>query len=175
MQINEAGEISGWAARYGGAPDSHGDQIQPNACAETVARAKSTGRYPAMLLQHGMGDGTVDGLPIGQWYDLEEGPSGLFAKGRLILDNSRARDVWSLIRARVLDGLSVGYVATRFQIMPRNSDGIRRKLISIDVREISCVVNPSHVAARIQNVKSDADDKLKRALERLAISIRRAA
>ena len=166
MQISDAGELEGIGAHYGNI-DSHGDVILPGACAATIEYAKRTNVYPKMLLQHAQGSSVLDALPVGRWSSLQERPNGLHVRGNLILENSRAADVWALVKAGVLNGLSIGYRARKFEIVPKNANGLRRKLIAIDLLEISIVVDPSNSLARIRNVKSDSGDELRRALERL--------
>ena len=47
--------------------------------------------------------------PIGVWLELNEDARGLHARGRLMPEVTRAREVLSLMRAGALDGLSIGF------------------------------------------------------------------
>jgi hypothetical protein len=169
FDVSGDGSIEGYAA-YAGNCDSHGDVIDRGAFADTIANAKRTGKMPFMMLQHADGPALEDALPLGVWNHMHEDSNGLVVRGRLALDNSRAADTHALIRAGALDGLSIGYVAKRFSILPKGGD-VRRKLHSIDLREISIVHRPSNDSARITRFKkASTDDPVLEALQRLADS-----
>ncbi|WFU23152.1 HK97 family phage prohead protease [Bradyrhizobium sp. CB1717] len=165
--VDSDGSIEGYGAYFGNV-DSHSDSIDRGAFADTIAKAKRTGRMPALLLQHAMGSQIEDSLPLGTWADMTEDGSGLYVKGRLALGNRRADDVHALIRAGALNGLSIGFVAKRFTMLPKGGD-VRRRLHAIDLREISVVHYPSNDLARIHSVKAEGD---LRALSNLAASLR---
>ncbi len=52
---------------------------------------------------------TIRPKPIGVWLELAEDQKGLYARGRLMPEVARAREVLSLMRAGALDGLSIGF------------------------------------------------------------------
>ena len=60
-----------------------------------------------MLFQHDPSE------PVGIWLDLVEDWRGLKARGRLIPDVMRARELLSLLKAGAIDGLSIGYRTVR--------------------------------------------------------------
>src|SRR3546814_15736449 len=76
---------------------------------------------------------------IGTWTDVREDETGLKVKGRLILETQRGAEAYALLRANVLDGLSIGYRATGFKALP----GGGRLLTEIELAEISLVTIPS--------------------------------
>ncbi len=57
--------------------------------------------------------------PIGVWLELNEDARGLFARGRLMPEVTRAREVLSLMRAGALDGLSIGFRTVQGPHRPR--------------------------------------------------------
>ena len=77
--------------------------------------------------------------PIGVWLELAEDSRGLFARGRLMPEVTRAREVLSLMRAGALDGLSIGFRTVKGRTDP--ATGVRR-LDQIDLWEISVVTFP---------------------------------
>lgn len=98
-----------------------------------------------MLFQHNPAE------PIGVWDDIREDAAGLYVRGRLTLDVARAREVLSLMRARAIDGLSIG-----FNVKAATKDkatGVRR-ISALDLWEISIVTFPMMPGARIAAVKA---------------------
>lgn len=98
-----------------------------------------------MLFQHDPAQ------PIGVWSRIYEDARGLFARGRLMPDVARAREVLSLMRAGAVDGLSIGFRATR-AVRDRRTG--TRFLHEIDLWEISIVTFPMQSEARVTSVKS---------------------
>ena len=84
------------------------------------------------------------------WLDLHEDARGLFARGRLMPEVTRAREVLSLMRAGALDGLSIGFRTVQGRTDP--ATGVRR-LDKIDLWEISVVTFPMLPEARVSAVK----------------------
>ena len=83
--------------------DFHGEIISPNAFKKSLAQWKSAGAMPKFLWQH---DQT---RPIGIWHDIYEDDYGLFVKGQLLLDLQQAKEAYALLKAGVIDGLSIGF------------------------------------------------------------------
>ncbi|MGD8327198.1 MAG: HK97 family phage prohead protease [Sphingomonadales bacterium] len=90
-------------------------------------------------------------MPIGCIEMLREDNSGLFMRGRLSLESVKGRDAYALIRMGALDGLSIGY-----RVRQAEADKMRsiRRLIDIDLWEVSVVTFPMQSAARVRAVKS---------------------
>ncbi|MGL4394912.1 MAG: HK97 family phage prohead protease, partial [Hyphomicrobium sp.] len=93
--------------------------------------------------------------PIGVWDDIREDARGLYVRGRLMHDVTRAREVLSLIRAGALDGLSIGFKTLKGRRDART--GVRR-LEKVDLWEISIVTFPMQPEARVASVKARAID-----------------
>jgi HK97 family phage prohead protease len=119
--------------------------VMPGAFAKTLA-ARGIRRIP-MLFQHDPAE------PIGIWLELREDFRGLFARGRLIPDVNRAREVLALVRAGAVDGLSIGFRTVKGRIDPRTRV---RKLDQVDLWEISIVTFPLLAGARVRAVKEAA-------------------
>jgi HK97 family phage prohead protease len=97
-----------------------------------------------MLFQHD------PAMPIGVWKDIREDSRGLFVRGRLMPEVAKAREVLALMRAGAIDGLSIGFRTVRGRTDAKS--GVRR-LIEVDLWEISVVTFPMLPAARVSAVK----------------------
>jgi hypothetical protein len=93
-----------------------------------------------MLFQHDPSQ------PIGVWLDLREDLRGLYARGRLIPEVVRARELIALLKAGTADGLSIGFRTVRGRLDPKTRV---RKLDQIDLWEISIVTFPLLSGARL--------------------------
>lgn len=138
---NAAGVIEGYASLFGVADDG-GDIVMAGAFARSLARRGAGG--VKLLWQHNAAE------PIGVWTSLIEDAKGLKVTGRLDLSLARAREALSLIRGGAVDGLSIGFRATR--ATTDRKSGLRR-LTEIDLLEISVVTFPMQKLARIEAVK----------------------
>ena len=138
--IDSDGAVEGYASLFHEV-DSTRDMVMPGAFAQTL-RTRGLRRIP-MLFQHDPAE------PIGVWLDLFEDARGLRARGRLIADVMRAREVLALVRAGAIDGLSIGFRTVRGRIDPRTRV---RRLEQIDLWEISIVTFPLLAGARVRAV-----------------------
>jgi hypothetical protein len=100
-----------------------------------------------MLFQHDPSE------PVGVWLELREDTRGLYARGRLIPEVARGRELLSLLRAGAIDGLSIGFRTVKGAIDPRTRV---RRLSAVDLWEISIVTFPLLAGARVRAVKQAA-------------------
>lgn len=156
LASNETEEMSfsGYGAVFGNV-DAYGDVIVPGAFADTLAAARKSGIWPAMLSQHGgWGMTAEDMTPVGVWVDLAEDGKGLKVTGKLA-DTPRGRELHALMKMSprpAIDGLSIGYIPKEWE--PRSKpDEPRRKLKKVDLIEISPVTFPANSKARVRSVK----------------------
>ena len=84
------------------------------------------------------------------WLELTEDVRGLYARGRLIPEVARARELLALLRAGTVDGLSIGFRTVHGR---RDAKTRIRKLDQIDLWEISIVTFPLLPGARVHAVK----------------------
>jgi len=138
--------------------DSYGDVIVKGAFKDTLKEARKSGRWPAMLLQHGgWGMGSEDMTPIGVWTSIEEDDKGLLVEGALA-DTPRGREIYTLMKMKprpAIDGLSIGYQAKEF-VLGTKPEEPRRKLKKIELFEISPVTFPANPESRVRSVKAAA-------------------
>jgi len=126
------GEIVGYASLFNGPADAVGDIIAPGAFTASLKAG-----LPRMLREH-------RGEPVGEWLDVAEDDIGLKVRGT-VTDPATLAD----LRAGRLDGLSIGYAATRATPIPGG-----RRLEEIRLDEVSLVKRPASSRARVLSVKS---------------------
>jgi len=140
-RIAEDGTVEGYASLFG-AIDQARDKVMAGAFAQTV-KQRPVRRVP-MLFQHDPAE------PVGVWLELREDERGLYARGRLIPEVARGRELLSLIRNGAIDGLSIGFRTVKGRIDPKTRV---RSLLAVDLWEISIVTFPLLNGARVSAVK----------------------
>ena len=143
LSLSQDGTIEGYASLFGEI-DQARDMVMPGAFVHTLQQ-RGLRKIP-MLFQHDPSE------PIGIWLELREDFRGLWARGKLIPDVARARELLALLRSGAIDGLSIGYRTVRGKIEPRSRI---RKLYQVDLWEVSIVTFPLLAGARISAVKGD--------------------
>ena len=136
LTVDDVGTLTGVAWPFGSA-DNVGDIITKGAFHLAVENLP-------MLFQHDPSD------LVGTWDDANETPDGFTVKGRLHMENPRARAVHGLIKGGLVSGLSIG-----FKTKASTKQGRNRVISALDLYEISVVRNPSHPRARITSTKSE--------------------
>lgn len=142
--IDADGTVEGYASLFG-VVDQARDMVMPGAFRETL-RARGLRRIP-MLFQHDPSE------PVGIWLELREDYRGLYARGRLIPDVQRSRELFALLRNGAIDGLSIGFRTVQGRVDPKTRV---RKLGVVDLWEISVVTFPLLAGARVHAVKGSA-------------------
>lgn len=140
------GTIRGYGSIFG-AVDSYGEMTMPGCFKKSLAQWRKSKRPIKMLWNHSSLE------PIGGWYEFEEDEKGLALVGRLNLDVARARETYSLIKAREIDGLSIGYFEVKVDPYDYDSDE-PRKLYELDLREVSPVTFPALKEAQLDPIKA---------------------
>ncbi|MFK0338721.1 HK97 family phage prohead protease [Agrobacterium deltaense] len=144
-EMKESGEIEGYGSTFGGDPDSYGDVIAPGAYSESLATHKSAGTMPKMFWQHDSRE------PIGKWLEAKEDDKGLFLRGKLNMGVQRAREAYELLKARDIDGLSIGYRIKEYSV---DTDTGVWTLEKIDLKEVSVVSIGANDNATVASVKA---------------------
>jgi len=139
--IDADGSVEGYASLFGEV-DQARDMMMHGAFAQTLT-ARGIRRVP-MLFQHDPSE------PVGIWLELREDHRGLFARGRLIPEVARGRELLSLLRAGAIDGLSIGFRTAKARIDPKTRI---RRVYAVDLWEISIVTFPMLNGARVRAVK----------------------
>jgi HK97 family phage prohead protease len=141
--VDESGTFEGFAAVYGNV-DLGNDVIAPGAFTRTIKN--SEGRVP-ILWQHDKRE------PIGAGR-LSDSREGLILRGKLVLESDVARKAHGLMKAEVLNGLSIGYDLIKSEYDKKND---ARLLKEIKVWEVSLVTFPMNPRALVSSVKSQVE------------------
>jgi uncharacterized protein len=145
--VAATGVFEGYASLFN-RRDGTGDIVMPGAFTATLRK-----RPPfdvRMLFQHDPAE------PVGTWIDMRERQHGLYVRGRLDMNVQRGRELASLIESGGIDGLSIGFRT----VMAWNDRIARaRRLVEIDLWEISLVTFPMLEGARIAASPKPADAK----------------
>jgi hypothetical protein len=159
LSLSPDGAIEGYASLFGEV-DQARDMVMPGAFTQTL-RQRGVRRVP-MLFQHDPAE------PVGIWLELREDFRGLYARGRLIPDVARGRELLALLRNGAIDGLSIGYRTVRGRIDPRTRI---RSLHQVDLWEVSIVTFPLLDGARVRAVKDAPVSRARREADRLWTSL----
>lgn len=141
-RVEADGTFSGYASLFGIEDLSH-DIVEKGAFLASLSRRGPSG--VKMLYQHDPAE------PIGRWTEIRETAKGLHVTGQLMTNVSRGREVLHMMREGILDGLSIGFRTVKAR--KDRKSGIRR-LIEVDLWEISVVTFPMQPDARVAHVKS---------------------
>ncbi len=139
--VKEDGTFEGYASVFGVVDNQH-DRVHPGAFKSSI---KSRDKPVQLLWQHQWHQ------PIGVITSLFEDARGLYMKGKLLLEVGQAREAYSLLKAGVVRGLSIGYSVKRSR---RSLDTGVRELLDLNLWEISLVTMPANEAAQVTVVKS---------------------
>lgn len=142
-RVSEEGEFEGYASKFD-EQDQGGDTVLKGAFTGSLRRRGIDSIK--MLWQHNPAD------PIGVWNDIKEDAKGLFVKGRLLLSIAKAQEVHELMKAGVIDSLSIGY--RTIKALP-GENRFTRQLKELDLWEISLVTFPMLQSATVTSVKGD--------------------
>lgn len=162
-EVEADGSFSGYASLFGEA-DLSRDVVMPGAFVKSLRRRGARG--VRMLFQHD------PAAPIGVWREIREDARGLFVRGRLTPEVARAREVLALMRAGAIDGLSIGFRTVRGRTDAKT--GVRR-LLEVDLWEISVVTFPLLPAARVSAVKAVGPALLAETIRKAARAVRASA
>ncbi len=165
--VSADGRFRGHASLFG-REDLSGDVVERGAFAASLARRGA--ERVKLLFQHDPHE------PVGRFLSIEEDGRGLAVVGEVTAETRRGREVMSLMRAGILDGLSIGFRTVRSR---QERGGAIRRLLEIDLWEISIVTFPMLPEARAEAAKaaSPHEDKATTAFHeaRMVALLRRGA
>ena len=141
----ESGEFAGYASVFDNV-DSDMDIMAKGAFTNTIANRFANNNKPKMLWQHN------PEMIIGVWDEMAEDDRGLFVKGRLLVDVAKGREALALMREGALDGMSVGFMTE--EAVDEGSNGSVRRIVKVDLWEVSLVTWGANAAARVTDVKT---------------------
>lgn len=142
-EVSDEGVFEGYASKFGDR-DQGGDTVMKGAFKNSLSQRKPKG--VKMLWQHDPSH------PIGVWDEIKEDATGLFVRGRLLTTVQKAKETYELMKAGVIDGLSIGY--RTIKSLRDDATGFRQ-LKEVDLWEISLVTFPMLTSATVTSVKGD--------------------
>lgn len=149
FELKAEGDKRGWIAGYAskwGEKDRGSDIVMPGAFKKSLKTRKSS-RIP-MLYGH-----LQSALPIGAWVIIKEDDIGLWVEGPLALGSEAGRQMYEVLSLKAEMGISIGY---RTSVWEYDEKASVRRLIEVDLFEISLVPIPMLDSARVTSVKADA-------------------
>lgn len=143
--IGDDGAFSGYLSMFNNL-DSYREIVMPGAFQKSLAEHRRKGTWPRMFWQHD------PSKPIGSWTDLSEDGKGLYAEGQFNMEVQQAREARSLLKAKDIDGLSIGYKEV---LVEEDADKNATRLIELDLREGSVVSLAANDRCRVDYVKAE--------------------
>ena len=134
------GVFEGYASVFG-IVDQGMDVVERGAFTKSLG----SGRKVKMLWQHDQSQ------PIGVWDEIREDERGLYVKGRVLKEVQKGREAQALMKAGAMDSMSIGYRTIEAM---KEGNGSVRKLLEIDLFEVSLVTFPMLPEAMVTDVKS---------------------
>lgn len=134
------GQFEGYASVFG-VVDQGLDVVERGAFTKSLG----SGRKVKMLWQHD------PQKIIGVWDEIREDERGLYVKGRLLKGVKLAEEAMVMLRAGALDSMSIGYRTV--EAMAEGAGRVR-KLMEVELHEVSLVTFPMLPDAKVTDVKS---------------------
>lgn len=155
--LKDTGEFEGYGSTFGGEPDAYGDIIADGAYSESLALHKAKGTMPKLFWQHKSDE------PIGKWLEATEDSHGLLMRGKLNMDVQRGREAHALLKAKDIDGLSIGYRIKEYNVDTETFTWTLQKLDLVEVSIVSVGANENAVVQSVKAAKAahDLTEKLK--------------
>jgi len=146
--VKADGTFSGHASVFGEL-DSYRDIVMPGAFVKSLREDfAQKNRSVPMLWQHNSYS------PIGIYPTIKEDDVGLYVEGECNLDVQQGREAHALMKQGALSGLSIGYTTVTSEW---DEKSLTRKLLEVNLWEVSPVTFPAGDSARINSVKSFGD------------------
>jgi HK97 family phage prohead protease len=145
--LTDEGSFEGYASVFN-VVDQGEDIVLPGAFTKTLKKRPASG--VKMLLQHDWGN------LVGVWDEIKEDEKGLYVKGHLLLDLHNAQQAHILLKAGALDAMSIGYRTVK---STRDDQNGPRKLVEVDLWEVSLVTFPMNPAAKVRGVKGEWNER----------------
>lgn len=138
------GIFEGYASVFNNV-DSDGDIMLPGAFKKTLVNQT---RKVAMFFNHRTWE-----IPVGKWESISEDSKGLYVVGQLTPGHSGASDLKAAMQHETVEGMSVGFAATKNDYDLLGGGGRAFKNVSA-LREISVCTFPANEQAGVTAMKS---------------------
>lgn len=146
--ISENGEFEGYISTYYDV-DSYGTYFLPGAWDRSIERFNS-GEVIPVLWSHDRSK------PVGKCTELRSDEKGLWAHGKLTMEDPQAQTAYAHMKDGSVLGLSVGFEMD-YDSVEYNQDLDAYEIADADLMEYSVVVFPANPNAKITQVKSSHD------------------
>ena len=146
--ISENGEFEGYISTYYDV-DSYGTYFLPGAWDKSIERFNS-GEVIPVLWSHDRSK------PIGKCTELRSDEKGLWAHGKLTMEDPQAKCAYAHMKDESVLGLSVGFEMD-YDALEYNQELDAYGIADADLMEYSVVVFPANPNAKITQVKSSHD------------------
>ena len=145
VDIEQPGFVEGYGSVFGNI-DLGGDVVEPGAFAKSLRKSK--GRVK-MFSEHRHAIGMFNAV---------EDTKGLKVSGHALIEEVQvARETHALAKAGVFDGMSIGYVTKK----ATEGEGNTRKLVEVELFEVSLLPFPMNPKARPTRVKALDPERIK--------------
>lgn len=144
----DAGEFQGYASVFD-SNDQINDTIKPGAFKQSLQKG-----LPKMFINH-----DHSAIPVGDWLDMKEDKTGLFATGRIDMNHRDGLTAYSALKRGAMDGMSIGFQMNAGDYEAKEDGG--RLIKNVELFEVSIVNFPMESGARISDVKFEDLTSLK--------------
>ena len=153
----DQGIFEGHAAIFDKPDDDFGDVILPGSFKKSLH--KHPKKRVKMLHEH------ERKALLGVWEEIKEDSTGLFVRGKLLMQVQAAQEAFIFMKEGILDSLSIGFRATE-ETFDRKTG--RRTISELMLFEISLVSIPAQLSALVTSVKHMSPEEItsKRDLEK---------
>jgi HK97 family phage prohead protease len=140
----EKGVFEGYASVYDSV-DKVGDTIAKGAFDESLA----SGRTIKMFVNHKQTE-----VPVGDWVQMKSDSTGLLATGKIDMNHKDGPTVYSALKRKAMDGLSIGFTMNDGDYEQKSQGRIIKNM---SLMETSIVSFPCEGRALVTAVKADLD------------------
>lgn len=153
-------KVTTWGAREGS--DGRKFNYQPEGFMTWAKEFASNDKPLAMYLNH-----NDMGMPIGEWTEFAFEDDGMSATGRLFLNTSDGRDIYTVLKEspNLFGGVSVGAYAEEYQWVDKNGEPTDEsndenyfQITKGGLMEVSVVMHPNNPEANINNLECVQED-----------------
>jgi len=145
--------VTTWGAREGA--DGRRFNYQPEGFMDWAEAFANAGKPLPMFMNH-----NADAMPIGEWTSFEMTDSGMMAEGRIYMNTSAGKDIYTVMSESpsMFGGVSVGAYAEDYQMVnangePDQSEDAYFQITKGGLREVSVVMYPNNPEANISKLE----------------------
>jgi len=145
--------VTTWGAREGA--DGRRFNYQPEGFMDWAESFAKGGKPLPMFLNH-----QSDAMPVGEWTSFEMDDSGMTAQGRIYMNTTAGKDIYTVMQEspQMFGGVSVGAYAEDYQMVnadgePDQSDEAYFQITKGGLREVSIVMYPNNPEANVNKLE----------------------